>query len=170
MAFLGIFLVLYLIVSIFCAVKESKVTGLYKAFGVYGRVYAYFALSFIVGIVAFFVSVIACIVSGEFSGILYSFFYLIIGAIGVYLYWRAYRKCPDFLKKKLIPSMILSGLGVGLKVCLFFIGAVWKMFGPQEVVDSDGKTLLVYDGYVYDTSGNRIGVASADRQSYIKTE
>ena len=32
----------FLVLCVICATKEAKVTGLYKTFGVYGRLSAYF--------------------------------------------------------------------------------------------------------------------------------
>ena len=36
-----IFAVIFLLLCVICALKESKITGLYKTFGVYGRFTAY---------------------------------------------------------------------------------------------------------------------------------
>ena len=38
-----------LVLIVVCFVKESKVTGLYKAFGVYGRLYGYLTTTFLMG-------------------------------------------------------------------------------------------------------------------------
>lgn len=155
----------YLIFCAVCAAKESKVTGLYKTFGVYGRVAAYFSLFCPLGIIMFIVSFFI-----DAIPVAQGFLFLILSVFGAFIIWNAYRKCPAFLKKKLIPSMILSGFGVTIKICLFFLVFVWKLTGPQEMKDESGNTVYVYGGDVYDGSGRKIGVASSDRQSYIRTE
>lgn len=162
MIYLGI---AFLIICAICAVKESKVTGLYKAFGVYGRIAAYFAIYCPLGIGAFIASFfIDEIPKGQ------GFLLLIPASIGAFLCWNAYRKCPGVLKKKCIPSMMISGLGVVVKIFLFFCGFVWKITGPQEMQDESGNTVYVYNGDVYDGNGDKIGVASADKKSYIATK
>lgn len=159
-----VFPIIFLVLCVFCALKESKVTGLYKTFGVYGRVTAYLGLFCPLGLGMF---VASFFMEGEgFPG---NLAYLLAAAFGAIFYYLAYRKCPDFLKKKCIPSMLISGMGVCVKICVFFLGFVWALTGPQEMTDSSGKTVYVYSGDVYDGEGNKIGTASADRQSYVKT-
>lgn len=154
-----------LVIGVICAVKESKVTGLYKTFGVYGRLTAYFGIYCPLGIGAFIASFF---IDGISIG--QGFLFLGLAVFGAFFYWNAYRKCPDFLKKKCIPSMIVSGLGITVKLCLFFFGFVWKIVGPKEMQTESGETVYVYGGDVYDGSGRKIGVASPDKTSYIKTE
>jgi len=143
--------------------KESKVTGLYKTFGVYGRIAAYFGLFCPIGLVMFVVSFFV-----EELTIVEGLTFLAMAALGGLIYWNAYRKCPGFLKKKCIPSMMLSGFGVCIKICVFFLGFVWALVGPQEMQDADGNAVYLYGGEVYDGAGNHLGTASADRQSYVK--
>lgn len=156
-----ILIVVALVLMGICAFKESKTTGLYRAFGVYGRISAYFCLFVPIGLIMAIVSV----VNGD---VMTALVCLVVMVIGIFCFWNANRKCPDFLKRKLIISMIISGLGVAMKTALFFIGAVWTIWGPQEVVDENGETLYVYDGKVYTSGGTYVGEASADRKSYVK--
>lgn len=155
----------FVIVCIVCAVKESKVTGLYKTFGVYGRVAAYFACFCPLGIVMFIASFFI-----EQISIGQGFIFLGLAVFGAFFLWNAYRKCPGFLKKKCIPSMIVSGFGVTMKVCIFFLCFVWKLVGPEEMLDENGNTVYVYGGGgdVYNASGEKIGVAAPDKKSFIR--
>lgn len=173
-----IFSVAILVLMVVCASKESKVTGLYKTFGVYGRFKAYLALDFVmVGVMMGISPIIAMatgynmVSSGEMtagSAALFVVVGIVILALGILLYLTSYRKCPDFLKKKCIPSMILSGFGVAIKVCFFFFGFFWKLTGPQEMVSDNGEKVYVYGGYVYDQNGQKVGeTTSAD--TYVKT-
>lgn len=154
--------VILLVVMVLCAVKESKVTGLYRAFGVYGRIAAYFSLFCPIGVVMFITSFFMEDIGwGERAG------FLGAAIIGALFYLNALRKCPSFLKAKCIPAMLISGIGVCIKICLFFIGAVWKVAGPQEVTDANGQTLYVYSHNVYTPSGELVGKASPDGTSYV---
>lgn len=165
MVILAILAIAFVIICVICAFKESKVTGLFKTFGVYGRITAYLGMFCPMGIGVFIASFFMDVFSiGE------SFLFLGLAAFGAFFYWNAYRKCPAFLKKKCIPSMIVSGLGLAMKICLFFFSFVWDLVGPQEMQDEHGNPVYVYNGDVYDSSGNKIGVASPDRQSYTPTE
>lgn len=153
----------FLVLCAVCALKESKVTGLYKTFGVYGRLAAYFGLFCPMGLGMF----IASFFAEEFS-LAASLGFLALAVLGGLIYFNAYRKCPAFLRRRCIPSMLLSGLGVCIKICVFFLGFVWRLTGPQEMTDSSGNVVYLYSGEVYDSAGNHIGTASADRQSYRK--
>lgn len=116
-----------------CALRESKLTGLYKANHAYGRITAYLALSCtgigIVCVLSLFVPPLKTIGLPVPAG-------LAALAVGVLLYARAFMKCPQPLRAMCIPSMIMSGLGVALKICLFFLPAVWAVAAPDTVYAS----------------------------------
>jgi len=157
---MAILAIAFLVICAICAIRESKVTGTFKTFGVYGRVAAYLGLFAPIGLGMF--------VAGLFAPDLAEqrWVCLIVGLFGVLVYAITYLKCPAFLKHKVIPCMLLSGLGVCIKICLFFIGAVWKLSGPHELHDTDGNTVYVYGGEVYNKHGKHIGTANADRTAY----
>lgn len=154
----------YLVLCVFCALKESKTTGLFKTFGVYGRLTAYLGLFCPIGLVMFIASFFT-----ESMGVGFpqNMTFLLLAAFGAVFYVIAYLKCPAFLKKKCIPCMMLSGFGLCIKICVFFLGFVWKLTGPQEMSDGRGNIVYYYDGNVYDQNGTLLGKASADRQSYV---
>ncbi len=151
----------FIIFTGYCAIRESSVTGTYKAFGVYGRFYAYFAGGLFLSGICGLIGGILPIFSEEgfdFLGFLGSLLYCAFCCgISYYMYIRAKSNCPEFLQKKLLISMIITALGVGAKVCFFFFGAIWSITGPRTVTDSTGRELLVYDGEVYTPDGRHVG-------------
>lgn len=159
-----VFGIIILVAGIFCATQESKVTGTYKACHVYGRFYAYLALDFLlVGIMS--ILGFTGISESKILSILVGLLFL---ALAILMYWNKLRKCPEFLKKKLIPSMLITGLGVTVKVCVFFLGFVWKLTGPQTMRLSDGREVYVFSGgEVYDPEGRQIGHASPDKTGAV---
>lgn len=168
-----------LVLIIICFTKESAVTGLYKTFGVYGRFYAYLTTCFLAGGICTLVGGIASLFIDleELQGI-GSFLYLVVQAvllfgIGLFMYSRAKKKCPDFLRKKLLVSMLITGFGVGAKICLFFLGFVWKLTAPKKVTLGNGQSGYVYCGDVYTSDGTCVGSVSGPdsftpNSNYIK--
>lgn len=156
--------IIFLVFCAICALMESRTTGLFKTFGVYGRFSAYLGLFCPLGLGMFVASFFK---EGEGFDFPHNLVYLLIAAVGALFYFFAYIKCPKFLKKKCIPYMFISGMGLCLKICFFFFTFVWKIVGPQEMVDNSGRTVYVYSGDVYDANGKKVGTASADRKSYV---
>ncbi len=149
---------------VYCAFKESKVTGVYKAFGVYGRIYAYITMTGMIGGTFALIGMLIGLFQAENIEL-----WAVIGevitvvaltALGYYMYSVAKRKCPEFLRKKLFISMLITALGVGVKISVFFIGAVWEITKPREVVDSHGNRLYVFNGEVYAPNGDHVGSSS----------
>lgn len=166
MGAVGIILVLvFLALAVICAFKESKVTGPYKACKVYGRFKAYLALDFtFAGLTMAVASLIGTITGSEsmkesgMYGVVSILMGLVLVALGVLLYWTSYKKCPDFLKKKCVVSMLITGLGVTMKICVFFLGFVWSVTMPQTFTTEDGNEVYVFaDGDVYDPATGKTG-------------
>lgn len=153
-----------LAIMVICAVKESKVTGTYKAFGIYGRLLAYI---FVDGVFIFVLGII-----GLFGvlklGVLPSLMLIVLGAtMAVGLYFLVRRKCPDDFKGKLLISMFISGFGISAKIACFFIGAVWTLVSPPTFVDECGRTVYTIGNSVYDGSGRKVGIVdSCDYSRY----
>ncbi len=134
-----IVLIVFLVLVIICAFKESKTTGLYKSYGVYGRLKAYLALDFaLLGIAALIGGIALPFLSGDLKEVVDQgippiamiAFGLVFLALGVAIYYFTYRKCPDELKGKCIISMIISGMGVACKIAVFFLPFVWALSAP----------------------------------------
>ena len=144
-----VFTVIFFVLAVLCAVKESKITGTYKANKVYGRITAYLSLDFVlVGVmclISVFVPPLQETIGMGFPGNL--LMAVVMLALAALLFWNALRKCPPALKKKCIPSMLISGMGVTLKLCVFFLPFVWKLSGapvsvvsiPELVTDANGN-------------------------------
>ncbi len=138
MGLLVILLLAILIVGIVCAFKESSVTTPYKENGVYGRAKAYFALDLtVVGIIGTIAMVVVLIMSAfnemfrESIGTLLICLAICIVCllIGISIYKSTYKKCPAYLKDKCIKSMLITGMGVAVKLGFFFFKSVWAYTG-----------------------------------------
>ena len=163
-----IFPIAILAVIVFLAFSEGKRIGAYKVFGIFGRCYAYFTCTFLMGGVMLCLSPVLAIAAKE--GIAQSFLALIPGAallfVGVKMCQSVHKKCGRImpkLQKQCVRDLILCGLGLAAKIAFFFIGAVWAFVGPREVTDSNGNTLYVMGSDVHDGSGRIVGTLdSAD--------
>ena len=162
----------YVGIAIVCAFKESATTGLYKTYGVYGRIKAYLFIDAVVVALLMLISILALPFGGLSIGadsVLVAIPLLCVAvAAAVLLYLHTRSRCPDMLKDKLLISMLISGLGITMKLVFFFIRVFWKIIEPQAVVDEDGEKLYVIEGYVYDRSGEEVGKVNADRRSYTR--
>ena len=158
--------------------KESKVTGIYKSANVYGRFYAYITTTALYGAIACLIGGIAFVTmleDAEFAEILGSIAcgiggFALWGAIGFFLYKRAYNRCPEALRKRLLISMMITGFGTAVKILLFILPGIWNLVGPEEMVGANGEKLYLYNGEVYDSNWKHVGTASADRTTYVKKD
>ena len=166
-----VLLLLFLILCVVCAFQESKVTGLYRTYGVYGRVSAYLAFDLTavgaVVLIAAFVPQLREMVNEDFGAVTCAVAGLICLAVGLLLYVRALKKCPGFLKSKCIISMIVTALGITMKLCVFFLFAVWKVTAPKTMVGADGREVFVISGEVYDILGNHVGTMTGPN-TYVR--
>ena len=171
---IAIFPIIFLIFALICFFRESKVTALYKTFGVYGRFSAYITFSLMFGAVASLVgSIIAVFTAGEEINVVTTLLgsvalSTVLFVLGLLLYKRMVNKCPDFLRKKLFISMVTTAMGIAFKIALFFIPVVWALAGPKTVTSESGEDLYIISGDVYDGSGNRIGAVNSDGKSFTR--
>lgn len=161
---MAILAIAFLVICVIAAAKESKITGLYKTFGVYGRFTAYLSLFAPMGLGMFIASFFMDDMGAE------RWMFLAMGLFGCLLCAFVYIKCPEFLKKKVIFALLFSGFGLCIKLCIFFIGSVWRLTGPTVVVGEGGEELYVVGNEVYNGRGDKIGVANADKTAYVKYE
>lgn len=174
---LMVFLFIFLAFGIFCAVRESRTTGLYKELGVYGRFKAYLFADCIVAAIG--IPVIGIIFeltgsssdSGSSSGIgsgslgslfmyiLYTVFMVALAVVLALLIYRTtLKKCPNFLQDRLFLDMFISGFGCAMKVSIFFMIFVWKLEAPREFKASNGLTYYIGDdGEVWNEGGTTVG-------------
>ena len=144
---------------IYCAIKESAITGTYKAFNVYGRVRAYLLIdALLFGIIFLFFMFFAGFsnLPGEVAKSALGF--IASCAVAILIYMNTRSRCPEMLRDRLLISMIITGLGVTMKVVVFFIGVVWTLVTPPAMVDTNGNTVYVINKHVYDASGQKVGV------------
>lgn len=160
-----LFCIVFLILCVICYSKESKVTGLYKTFNVYGRFSAYITVAFMLAPIITIYSFIEALLRQEnldselwfqlFAGI-------ICGVIGFFLFNRIRAKCPEFLRKKLLISLLTTTFGVSLKILLFFISSTWELIGPKNAVLANGQNGFIYDGEVFTEDGTHVGTMSGE--------
>ena len=157
---LGGFAVVFLIACVLCVTQESKALSPYKYFKVFGRLKAYLAMDFTMAGLFLYLALIASAffpISREAPTFIGTIGAALLFGLGLYLYYDSYCKCPDFLKKKVIKDMVIVGLGVSMKICLFFIPAIWKVAtyqGPATITVKfiNGRAV---SGYYTDQYGAR---------------
>lgn len=166
MGFVGVVGILLLVLGGIAFFKEPKVTGYYKVLGIYGRFYAYWAVDCVVMPLI----IIPMAISGIFeeSTALNVIMSIVFLALGVFLYIRVYNKTPDFMKKRCLMDLTITGLATILRVSLFFLRLFfktwWVVSGPRTYTEtSTGETVYVYpDGRVYNPRTNKFGTANDD--------
>ena len=88
------------------------------------------------------------------------------------MYYRVFAKSPDFLKKRCLFDLAVSGFGVAVRVVLFFmmffISAWWEANKPRSYILDDGREVYVFpDNRVYDPVKHQYGKANNDRDVVI---
>lgn len=154
----------------YCAFKESEITAKYQTFGVYGRFKAYLFLDMAAaGVVFILGAFIFPILQSKIDMLVWFVFGAICVAIAFYIFHSAKSKCPEGpLRDKFLISMVITGVGVAVKIILFFVSTIWDVIGPKIMVNEDGKTIYVFnDGDVYDGAGNIIGKMTGSNE-YIE--
>lgn len=171
-----VFGVIFLIFSVFCAFKESSITSPYKTFGIYGRLRAFFAFDFTgLGIVlmvgvTFSMLGFEWVAMEEFLELVSPPVLFLCGLIsfivGMLIYVFTYKNCPEDFRGKLIIHMIMTALGVIMKVGFFwlmFFLKIWSYTLPDYITGSDGKKYIRYkNGDIYSTNGKRVGNTTGD--------
>ena len=142
--------IIFAVICLISSFKESKTTGLYKMFGVYGRVAAFFSIYCPLGLAFFIVSLFTDTPDSSLT-------YLIVAIFGAIFYVVAWIKCPaGALKKRLIPSMMISGFGVAMKIVVFYLKFVWDLFEPVDVYDEHGRSIVTVGDDVYDRNSGEL--------------
>jgi hypothetical protein len=151
-------------------VKESSVTGTYKAFGVYGRILAYLFVDGVTVAIAALLGMLG-LFGGFKANVGMSILLVLFGvAMAAGIYCFVSRRCPEVLKGRLLVSLLISGFGVVVKISCFFIGAVWVLVAPRQLVDEDGRSVYVIGDDVYDASGMKVGELDPyDSSRYLRT-
>lgn len=149
------------VISIISFFMEPKITASYKAEGIYGRVYAYFAIAFAVAVPL----IIIYAIMGAFKGIMlpiFLVFMLIFGAAAVFMYLRVFKKAPAHLKHRCLIDLTISGFGTAFRVSLFvlriFIKSWFSLTMPTEARLESGQNVYVFpDGTAYNPATGKMG-------------
>lgn len=177
----GMGLIVVLILWIVAMVKEPKITGYYKFLNIYGRIYAYFAVDMLfAGFAATVMGIIMIfeVITGHAGNVGFGaalgglVFGLVPFAIGIFMYRRVYQKSPDFMKKRCLRDLTISGWGTAMRVALWFLSifvhAWWESTKPTEYKLENGQTVYVFpDNRVYDPSTGKFGEASSNRKEVV---
>jgi hypothetical protein len=90
---------------------------------------------------------------------------IFFAAIGILIYVLTFLKTPPEYKKTVIPCMIITALGVTMKLVLFYLPFVWKL-AAYDVPTSGGIPDLIQgdDGTLYNTRtvGNLVYIQQPD--------
>lgn len=162
--------IVLLILMIICAFRESKLTGLYRGLGIFGRIKAYLVADGAVGLIASVVYLVLLRSIIVVPMILISLVLLLVP------YRLSLKKCPkEISPSALLRDMIIVGLGVGCKLAFFFLAFLWKVDNSlydnytnkygygRKIVTYTGEGLYIgADHRVYDESGREVGVAHRD--------
>ena len=97
---------------------------------------------------------------------------IIVYVIGIYMYYRVYRKSPDFLKKRCLIDLTISGCGIMFRLLLWFIRLFvetwWELNKPEVYVLKSGRSVYAFpDGHVYDASNSKFGKMTDDKTAVI---
>ncbi len=124
-----------LVFAIVGLVKENRIHMKYQK--VFGRVSSYLFADFILvgvfAIIAMIISPFIPEVSNMIAGnyLLYAGMGVLVLLLGIVIYLFARRKCPAYLKKSLFINMLLDGLGIALKISLFFLPFIFRIGTPS---------------------------------------
>ncbi len=157
-------MLIYLVFAFVCFLKEPKITGYYKVTGIYGRIYAYFSIAFLCGVPL----IIVGLVTGQIPSsqtILWIIMLIVFAAVTFFMYYRVYKKSPDFMKKRCLVDLTVSGFGTAFRVSFFvlrlFIGTWWTVNVPEQYVLQNGQQVYVFfDGRVYNPATGKFGITT----------
>ncbi len=192
MAILGIILALGFFVLLFVSWKNgAKYSGFYHEIGVCGRWYATLSMNALLGGVIFaVVAVVMAVMSmtgmldtlpedmslGQASPIGSALVMLLTAAIavaiGLLMYLRVYKKCPEDLKSKFFWHMVMMMLDGNIRLAFFFLVffgvAMYELHRPRAY-EVDGKIVYAIpgEGKLYDTQGNHVGYVNDERTKAI---
>ena len=111
----AVLILAFLIFSFYAAAKESEVTARYT--GVYGRLSARFAVTLTaLGVILPIVMIVLIVLEGPSAQIFPVIGFALVSLLtGILLFVNAFKKCPEYLKDKLVISMVITALGSSFK-------------------------------------------------------
>ena len=146
-------------------VIEPRVTKYYKVLHIYGRVYAMISSFGLFTIVYSVIYIAALIIDGKMTkvdlevGLL---FFAVGCVVTIPLYLRVYKKSPDFMKKRCLWDLTVSGFGAMARLvfwfAMFVVRTWWEVSKPDVYSLDNGLEVYVFpDGMVYDANQGRFG-------------
>ena len=122
-----VFGAVFFVLAIVGLVKENQIRADYS--GVFGRIRAYFFAGGIIMLPGVIIMSLSGMLEGNtLTGIGAAVAWLVV-ALAIFLMTK--KSCPEHIQKGLFFSMLLAGLGITLKVCLFYLPFVWKIGPPS---------------------------------------
>ena len=141
--FAVVFVITFFVAGLIGMRKEGEIRIKYA--GVFGRISAYFFLDFVFAAVALIpaLAMLKNDITNDFSDVGMTEIMLIavgsalvLAGFAALIATYAFNRCPEDLRKGMLPSMLLLGLGVtmrfSLRIALFFFPLIWKMGLPGK--------------------------------------
>lgn len=153
--------------------KEKDIIGFYKAQGIFGRAYAFFAVDFLFGGLCTVAGgiIIAITRKDSTAGIMIALG-AVMTVIGVLMYILVYKKCTGELKKRIIWDLTMAGWGFVGRIEFFILALffhAWFNLNEPTAYEVNGQTVYAFPGSrdLYDCHGCKVGVASDDYSKAI---
>ena len=154
---------------------------------IYGRIYAAISVSIFITFLTFvivfitistlddiniFVLLYETVCSGDFKTAVMLIWYVIAFVAGIYMYYRVYKLSPDFMKKRCLIDLTVSGVGTLARVVFWFVRLFvqtwWMVAMPDMYMLDNGLAVYIFpNGKVYDSNNNRFGVVTDDKTAVI---
>ncbi len=158
------FAIIMTVLMIVARFMEKDITGSYKIAKIYGPVYAYFAVNSLLGsVLGIFSMILTWSTYRPSQRVGYLIAGILLIGLGVFLYYRVYKKSPDFVKYRCLRDLTISGLASSCRVGFFFLRLFFRfwftvMIPDTYVVESTGQRVSVWlDSTIYDPSTGRYG-------------
>lgn len=163
----------FLVFIIISMRKEKDIIGFYKAQGIFGRAYAFFAVDFLFGGLCTVAGgiIIAVTQKQGAAGVMIALG-AVMAAIGVLMYLFVYKKCTGELKKRVCLDLTMAGLGFAGRIEFFILALfvhTWFTLNEPTAYEINGQTVYAFPGSrdLYDCHGCKVGVANDDYSKAI---
>lgn len=173
--------VAFFVLVFWCVRKEKSLSGFYSQIKVCGRWYAFLTADVLLAGVGSLVAVPVLAVmnfmapaeEASWTEVLsFAFYAVVLIPIGLLLYNRARKKCPEQLKGRLLWDMVIIMVGTSFRLSLFFLMFLFRMWWELNAPDAyevNGRTVYAFPGSgdLYDGAGNRVGRLNDDKTEAI---
>lgn len=166
-------LVGFLVFIVISMRKEKDIIGFYKAQGIFGRAYAFFAVDFLFGgLISIAGGIIIAVTQEQSAAGVMIALSVVMTAIGVLMYLLVYKKCTGELKKRVLLDLTMAGWGFYGRIEFFILALffhTWFNLNEPTAYEINGQTVYAFPGSqdLYDCHGCKVGVASDDYSKAI---